>query len=614
MAKRVLPPLAVAFFLASRAWAAEPVQDGAALRTTSKLVPAALEKELTGDNSQRMALLQQAIEETPKDAAAHWQLGEVRVHRKWQTVSQAEQAARQDKLLAEYARRRDTAGKNADDQTALARWCRRNRLDEQQRVHWRSVLQAQPDNAEAIQALGLKPYRGMLATAAEIDQFRAQLRRVSEAADRWRPRVAAWLRALDESVGLMPNDFRQEVLKITEPCEMLGLERALWLEVGAHSDKKQDYRHMTLGVALTLTENPSPAASQGLVRTIVLSDSDNVRLAAADGLKGRPRDQYIPLLLSGLQSPLKADLQCGLTVAGDLITRYSILQEGELCIFSATQLNFPVRLEDICPDLRKTYASAGMRAYRFMGTVRAIEGVDAVERAAAISATVAKVNRAIAEHNGRITVALRQTTGQNLGDQPTAWWNWWSLDINESYDDVPPTKPIFIIYDGYLGYQPPLLTSISCFAPGTKVWTLTGGQAIEKVKVGDCVLAQDIESGELAYKPVLATTVRKPRPRIRVGLGNESIIATPSHPFWVLGQGWRLTKQLAVGDRLHTPTGAVIVDRLEKLPALPEPAGSTYNLVVADFNTYFVGDRGILVHDNMPRAPTAALLPGLVKH
>jgi len=36
-----------------------------------------------------------------------------------------------------------------------------------------------------------------------------------------------------------------------------------------------------------------------------------------------------------------------------------------------------------------------------------------------------------------------------------------------------------------------------------------------------------------------------------------------------------------------------------------------YNLIVADFNTYFVGKGGILVHDNTPRRPTRATVPGL---
>jgi hypothetical protein len=308
-------------------------------------------------------------------------------------------------------------------------------------------------------------------------------------------------------------------------------------------------------------------------------------------------------------------MQFALSPAGDWSTRYSIYQEGELCIFSASQLFFPVRVEDLLPCFRNVYSSDAAKAWRNMAKARAKEEADAVKRVASIRKAIAKANLAIAEHNSRITIALREATGLNLGDKPAPWWNWWSQEFNESFDDLPPTKPIYNISDHYAGYQPYLpRTSLSCFAPGTKVWAQNGRQAIETVKVGDCVLAQDVESGELAYKPVLATTVRKPRPRIRIGFRDESITATTCHPFWVVGQGWRLTKQLAVGDRLHTPSGAVTIDRLEKLPPDPGPAGLSYNLVVADFNSYFVGDRGVLVHDNMARSPTAGLVPGLPQH
>ena len=233
---------------------------------------------------------------------------------------------------------------NADDQTALARWCRRNQLAESERAHWGLALQAQSDNAEAIQALGLRPYQGMMVTAAEIEQFRAQLRRVSQAADRWRPRVAAWLRAIDESDAVMPDDFRQGVLKITDACEMLGLERALRLVAGTEASRKQDYRRMTLAVTLALAENPSPAASQGLARAAVLAEASTVRSAAADALKHRPLDDYVPLLLSGLQLPFKTDVQFLRNYYdGDVITQFSIFQEGELFVYSTSFLTLHIR-------------------------------------------------------------------------------------------------------------------------------------------------------------------------------------------------------------------------------------------------------------------------------
>ena len=48
---------------------------------------------------------------------------------------------------------------------------------------------------------------------------------------------------------------------------------------------------------------------------------------------------------------------------------------------------------------------------------------------------------------------------------------------------------------------------------GTLVWTASGPVAVEKVQRGDLVLSQDVDTGELSFKPVLRTTTR-PRGKI----------------------------------------------------------------------------------------------------
>jgi hypothetical protein len=53
--------------------------------------------------------------------------------------------------------------------------------------------------------------------------------------------------------------------------------------------------------------------------------------------------------------------------------------------------------------------------------------------------------------------------------------------------------------------------------------------------------------------------------------------------------------------------GAIRIDAVEVMPKQP-----AHNLVVADFNTYFVGNQGVLVHDNEYRKPTRSIVPGLV--
>jgi hypothetical protein len=122
------------------------------------------------------------------------------------------------------------------------------------------------------------------------------------------------------------------------------------------------------------------------------------------------------------------------------------------------------------------------------------------------------------------------------------------------------------------------------------------------------VLAQDQNTGELTYKLVLRKTLRPASPMIRIKTAREAITATLGHPFWVDGHGWKKAKELSVGDLLHTLDGAARIE-------VVEPAGDheAHNLVVDDFNTYFVGRQGALVHDNEFRRPTRAIVPGLVE-
>ena len=71
---------------------------------------------------------------------------------------------------------------------------------------------------------------------------------------------------------------------------------------------------------------------------------------------------------------------------------------------------------------------------------------------------------------------------------------------------------------------------------------------------------------------------------------------------------WTKARKLPSAAVLHRVTGTTPVDRVEAGPHL-----RTYNLVVADFSTYFVGRQQVLVHDNTPPRPTATVVPGLSK-
>jgi hypothetical protein len=146
----------------------------------------------------------------------------------------------------------------------------------------------------------------------------------------------------------------------------------------------------------------------------------------------------------------------------------------------------------------------------------------------------------------------------------------------------------------------------SCFVAGTGVWTPNGQTPNEQLRAGDLVLSQDVRTGELAYKPVTATTVRSPSPLVELDVGGATIRATRGHPFWVSGIGWKMAKELVPGEWLHTAAGAAPIDDIRSAPA-----EKCYNLVVAHNDNYFVSDARLLVHDNNMRDVRRAIVPGL---
>jgi hypothetical protein len=141
--------------------------------------------------------------------------------------------------------------------------------------------------------------------------------------------------------------------------------------------------------------------------------------------------------------------------------------------------------------------------------------------------------------------------------------------------------------------------------PGTLVWTEAGLEPIQHLRPGDRVLSQDPETGELALRFVLNVGLRPTTSMRRLKVGGDTVLATQGHPFWSVGSGWRMVKELQATDRLHTITGAAPIELLEG-----GPDWEAHNLVVDGFGTYFVGKAGLLVRDNNLGEVLDAPLPG----
>ena len=135
---------------------------------------------------------------------------------------------------------------------------------------------------------------------------------------------------------------------------------------------------------------------------------------------------------------------------------------------------------------------------------------------------------------------------------------------------------------------------------------MPGPVAVEKIKVGDRVLAQHPETGELAYKPVLHTTVRLNAELVKLELLDDTVTCSVGHGFWIAGKGWVKARDIEPQMHFHGAAGTTPLRRSQ-----PAGVGPVYNLIVADFHSYFVGNALIYSHDITARKPSDLLVPGL---
>lgn len=142
-----------------------------------------------------------------------------------------------------------------------------------------------------------------------------------------------------------------------------------------------------------------------------------------------------------------------------------------------------------------------------------------------------------------------------------------------------------------------------CFVAGTLVDTKDGLRPIEEIKVGDSVLSRNPETGETTYKTVTNIIPKHDRVIWDVALiGNigtsELFETTDEHPWWVVdatGRGsWKRTDELSEGMFVTTADNQTMTITSVLNTAQID---ATYNLTVADFETYFVGESKVLVHN-----------------
>ncbi|WP_407936767.1 polymorphic toxin-type HINT domain-containing protein, partial [Leptospira santarosai] len=137
-----------------------------------------------------------------------------------------------------------------------------------------------------------------------------------------------------------------------------------------------------------------------------------------------------------------------------------------------------------------------------------------------------------------------------------------------------------------------------CFVSGTLVLTGTGLKPIEKVKIGDEVLAFNPETKDQSLKRVVRLFKNENAELLKIKFGDgEEVVTTPGHRFFTETRGFVLAGDLTKEDLFLDKSGEKISihsivkeTHEEKIPV--------FNFEIEEYHTYYVGETCILVHND----------------
>jgi hypothetical protein len=562
----------------------------------------------------------------PGASSARWQAGYVRVGEAWCAF---DRIGSESSVLRRYREERSKSNVTGAGQLRLADWCAEQGLPDQERAHLFAALPHVPadDLPDILERLGFVSVNGRWMTRGELQDWREAGQRARLALKTWGARLTR-LAALPEA-SPRRRDAGRELLQGGNESEILpAIEYTLC---------GRDEPAAMLAIEL-IRQIGSPEGSLALAKQAVFSKWKSVRHAAAVALKSRRFEDFVPPLIgllatpsqeqfSGLQLvPLLFRDPAGGASRGQfvLLSSYIVARETEdqfqVAVLRTIDYRLNQPLQNLTFSLSHPLSPQGTLVgnnalQRAQNDVQRYSDSELHER----QKFVQTVNARTEELNSRITDVLASISGQASSSDPSTWWNWWAayadvaqsggkkVNVVEEEDTKGDRAASF--QEGVPREELPAFTPrgrASCFAAGTLVTTETGRRPVETIRIGDRVLAKHSESGELAFKPVLHTTVGRAKELLRLRIGDDTITATGGHRFWVSGEGRVKARDLKPQMLIHTVTGNAPVWSVEKGPTEP-----TYNLVVDEFHTYFVGDAGLLVQNLPLPRPTDCVVPGL---
>jgi hypothetical protein len=547
--------------------------------------------EAHGLQSERLKHLAVAVLRYPAHGTARGLLGLVAFHGRWQSPEAISAELKADEAynatLAEYHARRARMGDTADAHYKLAMWCVQKGLKPEATAHLTIVTNLDPGHESARKQLGFKKQGNRWVTAAQLAAEKAEVEAQQKADKYWTTRLTEWRTSLN--YPSKQAEANEALAAITAPRAV----PAIWATFAAGKATHQKVAFQLLG------QIHSADSSRALALLAVWSESPEVRGRATEILRRRDAHDFAPLLVGMLRDPeLDPD---------------PILFHFELQPTGWHQVGSPgfLYIEGPRYDVLRSYTVDEVRALgspvnspgsnyvqrvmiqreRQVSDLTAI--IDQIRRESVDDVQAAKLHvRQIEQFNDRIVGLLSAATGKSLSTDPEVWRKWSTEERGYAYDPPSPrSRQDWTILES----KPTLVSNshYSCFAAGTPVHTLNGSRSIESVNVGDQVLTQDPRTGVLGYQPVVAALHNKPYNVLKITLGDSVIKATGIHRFWRVGQGWVMARDLKPRDVIRALNGTTTVEAVDAIGAEP-----VFNLKVLQSESYFVGNRGVLVHDN----------------
>ncbi|WP_419194554.1 polymorphic toxin-type HINT domain-containing protein [Novipirellula herctigrandis] len=571
---------------------------------------ATLQAEARGEITDR-SVLKAHHDAAPIGAFARWQAGQVCLDDTWLGVDELN-SDRMTPLLEEYDQERGDGPLNLNDHRRLANWAEQHGLKDQAKAHWYGVLAARSDDRMARTKLQFERIGDQWLTKDEIREARQKSNELVKQTKAWMPQMKKW------AASLLGSKTKEKIKTLDALDELQDSTAIHALQLTA----LQLPGNTALPFVDAIKNVRSQEACDALVK-IAMSELTSKRgQSAMNGIKEYPMVFYVPGLLEMLSTETEVKHLVFQRANGERILRLAMSQElrdlEQIAVVDKV-LYKPNRLTVARMSRPRSAMPAGMQPGQ---TLTIPFSKNAVAQQIVDQSTQSEINRAIKNNDAnnftkaiaqeRVFDLLQAATDAEVDRNTNAWWGWWDryneqLHYGEKnrdrryYEDrkdiVYASQPVIIL----------VLINRECLIRGTQVQTEYGLRNIESIRVGDRVLSQDVASGELKLKPVLNTTHRPPAKTFVFSTQEGKIEATLGHYWWVSGRGWLRSKELEPGMVLRHATGTTAIEAVE----LAEEPVETFNLIVADNHTYFVGPERILCSDATEIRPTLQVVPGL---